>query len=131
MATCIRYTCPHCQFSVDGWSDGNRYLTDHEGKRHYFYHPSDITEMRAFAEEQTGGVMKETEYLAFLKERCGNEGDWLCLRCGCQKRRDPKHDPMQCPECGQRKLRSTFNLESRTCPKCGKGIFHGEVGAIS
>ena len=131
MAACTKFTCAHCGFHVDAWSDGNRYLTDHQGKRHYFYHPGDLTAMRAFAEAQTGGVMTEADYLAFLQARCGNEGDWLCLKCGCETRRDPKRDPMKCPDCGQQKRRDTNKLEGRRCPKCAQGTFHGEITAIS
>ena len=131
MAACTQFTCHHCGFQVEAWSDGNRYLTDTAGTRHFFYHPGDLMEMRAFAEAQTQSRMTEEEYLAFLQAHCGNEGDWLCLHCGCQTRRDPHHDPMHCPDCGGRKLRQTYRLDGRTCPKCGKGTFTGEMIAIS
>lgn len=131
MAALTEFTCNHCAFKVEAWDDGNRYLTDSEGKRHFFYHPGDIREMRGFAEEQTQGNMTEEDYLAFFKEHCGNEGAYLCMHCGRQTRRDPKRDPMRCTGCGKRKLRDTCKLEGCACPKCGKGIFHGEMGAIS
>ena len=51
MPACTEFTCSHCAFKIEAWDDGNRYLTDSEGKRHFFYHPGDITEMRIFAEE--------------------------------------------------------------------------------
>ena len=43
MAACTEFTCSHCAFKVEAWDDGNRYLTDSEGKRHFFYHPGYIT----------------------------------------------------------------------------------------
>lgn len=33
-------TCDKCGFEVDAWDDGNPYVQDSKGKRHYFYHPT-------------------------------------------------------------------------------------------
>ena len=131
MAACTEFTCSHCAFKVEAWDDGNRYLTDSEGTRHFFYHPGDITGMRIFAEEQMLSPLTEDEYSAFLEERGGNEGDYLCMNCGRQTRRDRKRDSMLCTGCGKPKLRDKCKLEGLTCPKCGKGTFHGEMTGIS
>ena len=131
MAALTEFTCSHCTFKVEAWDDGNRYLTDSEGKRRFFYHPGDLAEMRAFAEKQTQSLLTEEEYTAFLKKHLGNEGAYLCMNCGRQTRRDPKRDSMLCSRCAKPKLRVTRNLEGRTCPKCGKGTFHGEITGIS
>lgn len=96
MAACTEFTCSHCSFKVEAWDDGNRYLTDSEGKRHFFYHPGDITEMRAFAEEQTQRPLTERDYSAFLREHVGNESAHPRMNCGRQTRRDPKRDSMRC-----------------------------------
>jgi len=40
MAMSIIYSCDKCGFEVDAWDDGNPYVQDSKGKRHYFYHPT-------------------------------------------------------------------------------------------
>jgi DNA-directed RNA polymerase subunit RPC12/RpoP len=132
MAARTDFTCSHCGFKVEAWDDGNCYLTDSEGKRHFFYHPGDYGQTREFYQQQTGcAEVREDDYLAFWRERGGNEWDLICMHCGRQTRRDPKRDPMRCTGCGKRKLKDTNRLDGQTCPKCAKGTFHGEMGAIS
>jgi hypothetical protein len=130
MAACTDFTCNACGFKVESWSDGNPYLTDNSGKRHFFYHPGGEGESEEFY-EQGCLVVTEEGYLAFQKERGGNEQDWICLHCGRQTQRDPQLDPMRCTGCRRSELLDTQELEARTCPKCKKGTFHGEWGAIS
>lgn len=130
MAACTRFICSHCLFFVDSWDDGNPYLTDSEGTRHFFYHPGAHTETRAFAEEQMQRPMTEEEFTAFCKQHSGNEGDYLCMECGRQTRRDPRHDSMRCTGCNKQKLRGTHRLKGRPCPKCRQGIFQIDDSVI-
>lgn len=50
MAACFTFTCSHCGFVVDAWDDGNKYVQDVRGVRHYFYHP-DHNELVTFLVE--------------------------------------------------------------------------------
>lgn len=132
MAACTEYSCSHCGFKVEAWDDGNPYLTDTEGKRHFFYHPGGDLEAREFYQQQAGcAAVQEDEYRAFWQERGGNESNLICLHCGRQTRRDPERDSLRCTGCRQQALLVVNELEGRACPKCGKGVFHGEMGAIS
>jgi len=47
------FTCNHCDFSLSAWDEGNPYMTDNEGKRHFFYHPEDAQGKRRFMARQT------------------------------------------------------------------------------
>lgn len=132
MASCTNFTCSSCGLKIEAWSDGNRYLMDSLGKRHYFYHPGDYWQTREFYQEQTGrSYVDEEDYRAFWKERGGNEHDLICLHCGLETRRDPIRDSMNCTDCGHSGLLDICRLESQTCPKCKKGTFHGKLGMIS
>lgn len=132
MAACTEFTCTHCGFKIESWDEGNPYLRDAEGKRHFFYHPGDQEERLEFFEKQTGRpAADEAEFIAFLNEQGGNEAHYLCLHCGRQTQRDPEHDPMRCTGCGKRTLKDTQELEGQTCPKCSQGTFSGEMTGIS
>lgn len=132
MAAGTDFTCSHCGFQIESWDDGNPYLTDHEGKRHFFHHPGDYWQPREFYQQQTGRAeVREEDYLAFCQELGGNESNLICLHCGRLTRRDPGRDSMRCTGCRRHELHDTRELEGMACPKCGKGTFPGEWGAIS
>jgi DNA-directed RNA polymerase subunit RPC12/RpoP len=132
MAACTDFSCNVCGFKIESWDDGHPYLVDGSGERHYFYHPGGDRAAREFYLQETSGFeVNEKDYLAFWNERGGCESSLICLHCGRRTRRDPDRDPMKCTGCRSRELLDTQKLEARTCPKCKKGTFHGEWGAIS
>lgn len=65
MACSKIFTCSHCNFTLSAWDEGNPYLTDNEGKRHFFYHPGDEQSKRLFMARQTmdPGLINEIEEL--------------------------------------------------------------------
>lgn len=172
MACSKIFTCSHCDFTLSAWDEGNPYLTDNEGKRHFFYHPGNEKEERLFMARQTmdprlikkvedmlalaeadadssdlvnlgldhhiflmaesmSHSISETEYLAFCRSRGGNEAEYLCMHCAHQARRDPRRDSMNCPSCEKPALWQSWQLEGKSCPKCGQGTFVARRGMIS
>jgi len=133
MAICTAFTCNHCGFQIESWSDGYTYLRGTDGTRHYYLHPGEheVWNERFEAEHQRRASTEE-ELLAFVEANMGCEHYYVCRRCGRQTRRDPERDSMGCTGCRRRELHPIDELEGVTCPKCGKGTFHGEfTGAIS
>jgi DNA-directed RNA polymerase subunit RPC12/RpoP len=132
MAALTEFTCSHCHFRIESWSDGKPYLRGSDGQRHYFYHPCepDAWEER-FQIEHHRPSGTQAELHAFVEARVGLESHYLCMHCGRQTHRDPKHDSLRCTGCGKARLKNTDYLEAKRCPKCRQGTFHGEMTAIS
>lgn len=133
MAACTEFTCSHCGFQIEAWSDGNPYLRGTDRTRHYYFHPGEVGVWKeCFEAEHDRPAMTREELHAFVEANMGCEQHYLCQHCGRQTQRDPAHDPMRCTGCGKAVLKDTCHLEGVACPKCGKGTFHGEfTGAIS
>lgn len=136
MSACSTFTCSHCGFGIDAWEDGNRYVEDVRGERHFWYHPAHHGPDAFVAELLSKGIEPAVvaggggqEVVRFVG---GNESDYLCMNCGEECRRDPWRDPVVCAKCGQRKLRLTMRLLGRRCPRCKEGRFGGgDVVAVS
>lgn len=133
MAICTVFTCTHCGFQIESWSDGLPYLRGTDGTRHYYCHPGEQGVWRErFEAEHRRPAGTPEELLAFVEATMGCELSYLCRHCGRQTRRDPERDSLRCTGCGRKDLHPLHELEGQTCPKCGQGTFHGEfTGAIS
>lgn len=132
MAVCTEFTCNHCGFKVESWSDGFAYLKDNRGKRRYFFHPAGADEMWEFCRRQLGNPqVSYEEFERFLQERRGWEDNFICMHCGRQTRRDLSEISMRCTRCRKQELKPTQALEGQRCPKCKQGIFSGVCTAIS
>jgi len=102
MAEAVRFVCSDCGKTIEAWSDGNPYYIDENGQKQYAYHP-------------------DHENLA----RCiGNDSPHLCLDCGDEFLVDSRTPRLECPQCGEKDIVSTFELDGRPCPYCKKGAFH-------
>jgi hypothetical protein len=132
MSALTEYTCSHCHFRVESWSDGKHYLCGSDGRRHYYFHPCepDAWEERFQAENHRPATTQQ-ELLAFVDAHAGHESHFLCLHCGRQTHRDPKHDSLRCSGCRKLQLKDTNDLANESCPKCRQGTFHGEMTGIS
>jgi len=132
MSLCTTFTCTHCQFDIDSWDDGSPYLLCDDGRRHYFGHPIEHFEWKRCFEMETGQPpTSNDELMAFVSARVGHEAHYLCLHCARQAQRDPKRDSLLCTGCKKPTLKALTELEGIPCPKCKKGVFHGEMTAIS
>jgi len=78
MAQQFIYTCSECGYSISAWGDGNPYFISDEGKRLFFYHPSESLLKEYIAKSEgrdlTGDALNE-----FLRNRTGNMSDMICL----------------------------------------------------
>jgi DNA-directed RNA polymerase subunit RPC12/RpoP len=126
MASGDIYRCNQCAFEVISWDEGNRYVMDARGKRHYFYHPSYYEEEEL--ERIAGRKLTEEEALDYRRQHGGNERDYLCMDCAAQVRCDPKRDAVICHKCRSATLLRQRDLKGVTCPKCRTGTFEVEVG---
>jgi hypothetical protein len=134
MASSTHFTCDGCGFFVEAWDEGNPYVRDLKGKRHYFYHPGHPKEMEEFVDSLLLLLLRErivSDREAYLMAHSGNEGEFLCMDCGKLSRIDEERDAKACRKCRGLDLVDGMELEGRTCPKCRKGIFRGTLGAIS
>lgn len=132
MAALTEFTCSHCHFRIDSWSDGKPYLRGSDGGRHYFYHPGEYYAWdERFLIEHHRPSATQAELHAFVEARVGHESHYLCLHCGRQMHRDPLQDSLRCTGCGKSRLKDTCELEDEPCPKCRQGTFHGEMTSIS
>ena len=116
------------------WGEGNPYALGPDGKRHYYYHPSDEDTIEFVARlwPETKGLT-DSELMEFMRPQLGNEPDAYCKKCDqifhvAQKGRTPA-----CPECGSKQTILALNIPEKVCPKCKKGRFpkYGERTAIS
>ncbi|MCH7225088.1 hypothetical protein [Haloferula sp. A504] len=132
MASCTSYTCPSCDFTVDSWDDGNPYVQGPDGERHHFYHPGGEQELEEIVADILGHPPTANEIEQVVKERGGNESDYLCEACLEIVKRDPDRDELTCTECGSSALVDVAKLAGRRCPSCKNGTFdQGALGAIS
>ena len=135
MAMSIIYTCEACDFKVDAWDDGNPYVQDSKGKRHYFYHPeNEIDIMGKLLTEKTlptsnSEECEESEPV--FDTHTGNAPDHLCLKCGKISLIDPEMDKMICKKCKSDEVTELTSLAGRKCPKCSGHFDQGSEGGIS
>lgn len=129
------FTCNHCGYAIEVANDGHPYLRDAAGKKHYFYHPGESSVMEPLFKKETGLDRwgNREAFDAFVRERCGSERECLCLSCGQVSRRDSelKCSDITCEKCDRAALVECWELDGKSCPKCGDGVFSGEVTAIS
>ena len=135
MAMSIIYTCDKCGYEVDAWDDGNPYVQDSKGKRHYFYHPeNEIDIMGKLLTEKTlptsnSEECEESEPV--FDTHTGNAPDHLCLKCGKISLIDPEMDKMICKKCKSDEVTELTSLAGVKCPKCSGHFDQGSEGGIS
>lgn len=135
MAMSTIYTCDKCGFEVDAWDDGNPYVQDSKGKRHYFYHPeNEIEIMGKLLEPKTlptsdSEECEESE--PFFEIHTGNAPDHLCRKCGKISKIDPEMDKMICKKCKSDEVTEVTSLAGLKCPKCSGHFDQGSEGGIS
>jgi len=128
---CTDYVCGHCQFRVESRDYGNLYLMDAAGKRHYYCLPNGPGEEMRLYQRLTGAGEDYAGLEAYYQSHGGNEGDYLCMSCGRQTRRDPARDALRCTGCKRMTLLHSAELEGKPCPKCRQGVFTETFGSIS
>jgi hypothetical protein len=131
MAACYEFTCDRCGFSVEAWDDGNPYIEYPKGKRHHFYHPGEVDQIKEIARKIVGHEPTRQECDDILKKYAGNESDFICRSCLKIDQYDERKDPLVCKHCGGESIERTSDLAGKKCLKCD-GIFsEGEFTAIS
>ena len=123
MASCRRFTCDKCGFSIDAWDDGNPYIKDPEGVYHYFHHPGREFQAFRIVQNIVGHEPTQDEVYYWIREHGGNRSDMICLECGHQFKMDLEREDGKCPECGSDHVVDLNDLEGRRCPKCKAGKF--------
>ena len=135
MAMSIIYTCEACGFEVDAWDDGNPYVQDSKGERHYFYHPeNEIDIMVKLLEPKplpTSNSEESEESDPIFETHTGNAPDHLCLKCGKISQIDPEMDKMICKKCKSDEVTELTSLAGKKCPKCSGHFDQGSEGGIS
>ncbi len=124
MAAGYCFRCSNCDFEVTAWDDGNPYIVDDEGQRHFFYHPHGeavIEEVLARSAWTIGKSAAEVE--SELGKHTGNMPDALCRDCGAVSKVDENPELARCGECQGTNLDDAMELEGKPCPKCKKGTF--------
>jgi len=141
MAMSIIYTCEACDFKVDAWDDGNPYVQDSKGERHYFYHPTNEWDImgevlakmppRIPSSEESGESEESEESAPVYDTHTGNAPDHLCLNCGKISLIDPEMDNMICKKCKSDEVTELTSLAGKKCPKCSGHFDQGSEGGIS
>jgi DNA-directed RNA polymerase subunit RPC12/RpoP len=135
MAMSTIYTCDKCGFEVDAWDDGNPYVQDSKGKRHYFYHPENGIDIMGKLLEPiplpTSNSKESEESEPVFETHTGNAPDHLCLKCGKISLIDPEMDKMICKKCKSDEVTELTSLAGKKCPKCSGHFDQGREGGIS
>ncbi len=131
MALCLRFTCDQCGFHVDSWDDGNPYVEDQRGKRHYFYHPSREQRLRELARGILGHEPTDQDLRELCKRSGGNAADHICTACGTIQGIDPERDQLCCCKCKEPSVIPTWELAGAECLKCGGRFASGLMHAVS
>ena len=136
MASCLKFTCSSCGFSIEGWDGGNPYIEYPKGVRKYYHHPRVRPAIWDVAREAFGIKIfnrkpTEAEMRQFYIEHTGNAPDYLCIDCGTISRIDGRKEKMVCNRCQSVRLHKTCNLAMVKCPKCNGLFSKGEMVAIS
>ena len=135
MAMSIIYTCDKCGFEVDAWDDGNPYVQDSKGKRHYYYHPTNhmdiMEEVLAKMPPHIPSSEESEESELIYDTHTGNAPDHLCLKCGKISKIDPEVDKMICKKCQSDEVTELTSLAGKHCPKCSGHFDQGSEGGIS
>lgn len=126
MAAAYLFKCTKCSLSLEAWDEGNPYITDHKGTRHYFYHPAGEDIVEEVLRLDPGAPATKEEREAYLASRMGNEWDWLCLECGSLSQIDKDTHNLACSSCSSTKLKEVMEIEGVMCPKCYKGTLRME-----
>jgi len=116
------YRCPNCQFAVEAWDDGNPYIRDDDGVRHFCYHPQREGIIREIVEKSRWAAGKtEAEIEAELPNYLGWMMDALCVDCGETSKIDDEETSKRCEHCGSVNVRDVNKIGGLKCPKCGQG----------
>jgi DNA-directed RNA polymerase subunit RPC12/RpoP len=132
MAARMEFTCSNCGFKVESWGDGNPYIQDPQGKRHFFYHPCEEEQWRKIVGDIVGHAPSQEEIDEHLQKHSGNEGVFICRKCLETTRLDEDKDTMVCGRCGAKRLLNQGRVAGKVCFSCKKGKFSkGRMTAIS
>ena len=135
MAMSTIYTCGKCGFKVEAWDDGNPYVQDSKGERHYYFHPTNqmdiMEEVLAKMPPHIPSSEESGESEPFFGIHTGNAPDHLCLNCGKISLIDPEMDKMICKKCKSDEVTELTSLAGKKCPKCSGHFDQGSEGAIS
>ena len=138
MAMSIIYTCDKCGFEVDAWDDGNPYVQDSKGKRHYYYHPTnhmdimgEVLEPKTLTTSNSEESEESEESEPVYDTHTGNAPDHLCLKCGKISKIDPEVDKTICKKCKSDEVTELTSLAGKKCPKCSGHFDQGSEGGIS
>lgn len=131
MAMSLIFTCNQCDFSVEGWDDGNPYILNSKDKRIYFYHPGEEDVIAKVLEEILGPIYTKEARDEILANRTGNAPDHICLKCSNQFKHDPHRDKPGCPQCGHPEITDLYLMSGQSCPKCTGTLSEGQMGGIS
>ena len=138
MAMSTIYTCEACGFEVDAWDDGNPYVQDSKGKRHYYYHPTnhmnimgEVLEPKTLTTSNSEESEESEESELVYDTHTGNAPDHLCLGCGKISKIDPEVDKMICKKCKSDEVTELTSLAGKKCPECSGHFDQGSEGGIS
>jgi DNA-directed RNA polymerase subunit RPC12/RpoP len=132
MAARFTFTCSHCGFRVESWSDSNPYIRGPNGRRHHYYHPGEDQQLAQIAEKILGHPPTPEEIEELRRLHGGNESDYVCTACQKISRRDPSKDKLTCRRCGSKQIIRTSEVAGQPCFACNQGRFdNGPMTAIS
>jgi hypothetical protein len=136
MAYGASYSCKACEFSIEVWSDGDPYITDPFGKRHYFHHPGEDAVITSVGRMYPGA--EDLDYMklwALVHKRIGARHEYICQDCGRVWKADSAERPPYCrfPKCASKKTFWTHEFFEKThlCPKCKVGFIEQTDTMIS
>jgi len=131
MSAQYTFSCSKCNFSIESWEDGNQYIEDLNGKRHFFYHPAESEIRDKIAKEICGPEYSEAKILKIYNERIGNAPDHICRKCEKISRLNPEKDQIICKRCGGGSVEITMGLAGKKCIRCDGIFLDGVFTAIS
>lgn len=126
MAAFYTYLCSQCRFKIIACDDGNPYILDDNGTKHFCCHPGEMdTIMEVVQASSVGRTLSGEALESFIQSRRGNLGEFLCLDCGRRFKAETERAPRPpvCTRCGSTNVCSSVEIDGRTCPKCRQGIF--------
>ena len=131
MAMSEIYTCCNCGYQVEAWDEGNPYVETTDGRRHYFYHPGSIEDVRPILTAEAGRKLDDSEFKQLVTQRAGNASDHLCVSCGKTTKLDSNKDKLACGKCHGTQVFEIWRCQGKLCPKCGGTFSEGSFNAIS
>jgi len=132
MAMCLRFTCDNCGFYQEGWDEGNPYIEFPNGKRNYYYHPSNEILVGDLRLNIDNPETSDNELKELIENGVkGNASDYICRDCERVSKIDSDRDEVQCSRCKSRAVEEIFELAGKKCVRCDGNFSMGEFTAIS